>query len=242
MGAAKPDRDAMPASIHEETLPPFPGLRPEAFRFLSELVENNRREWFNERKQIYTDEVQWPLRCLAVDVARKLSHTGLRLLADPKKALFRIYRDTRFSNNKDPYKTAQGVVLSPDGDHRTPGALYVHFEPGSCFVAAGFWMPEPDFLRAWRTAMVADPDLFLSSAHDLRERGLELDREDPLKRLPRGFETPPDEELNPYLLLRSFTVSRTVEDSALERGDFTDQVAAFALDARPLLEFGWGIG
>lgn len=225
----------------DPTLPPFPGLRPAAFAFLRGLAENNRRDWFNDRKQVYADEIQWPLRCLVAEVGFRVSAAGLRVVGDPRRALFRIYRDTRFSTDKSPYKTAQGAVLSPDGDPKTPGALYVHMEPGACFVAAGFWRPEADGLRAWRLAMQADPDRFLGMVHELAEQGLTLDREEPLKRLPRGFEQPSDPELAPYLVLRSFTVSAEVSENEMSGAEFGERFARFALTARPLLEFGWAL-
>jgi len=225
-----------------DALPPFPGFRGEAFDFLRELAANNRRDWFKPRKQVFEDEVQWPLRCLVVDVARRAASEGLPLRADPARSLFRIYRDTRFSSNKDPYKTACGAVISRTGTHRDPGAVYVHVEPGSCFLAAGFWRPEASLLRKWRRKMVAEPESFLGALASLRARGLDLDaHDDSLKRLPRGFENVDDEELLPCLRLRSFTVSTEVDDARLARPEFAEEVLRFSRDVMPLLEWGWRV-
>lgn len=221
-------------------LPPFPGFREEAFRFLRELAANNRRDWFKPRKQVFEDEVQWPLRCLVVDVARRAASEGLPMRADPKRSLFRIYRDTRFSKIKDPYKTACGAVISRDGTHRDPGAVYIHVEPGACFLAAGFWKPEAPFLGKWRRRMVTEPESFLGVVASIRARGMDLDTDDDsLKRMPRGFEGVDDEELIPFLRRRSFTTRIGVDDARLARPEFAEEVLQFTRDVMPLLEWGW---
>ena len=98
-----------------DALPPFPGFREEAFAFLRDLRQHNERDWFKPRKATYDDELLWPARCLIGELAEALPRAGVPLTGTPKKAPFRIYRDTRFSKNKDPYKTHLGLVLSRDG-------------------------------------------------------------------------------------------------------------------------------
>lgn len=191
--------------------PPFPGFRSEAFTFLRELAQNNRRDWFKPRKEIFDDEVIWPFRCLIVDAARQATALGLPLTGDPKRSLFRIYRDTRFSKNKDPYKTHVGAVLSRTGSHKDNGVVYLHVEPGKAFVAAGFWRPEASLLRAWRGRMAEAPALFLEMARTLDTAGLALDYgHNALKRMPRGFEALADTDVADYLRWKSFIVSRAV--------------------------------
>jgi uncharacterized protein (TIGR02453 family) len=220
--------------------PPFPGFRDEAFEFLRNLSENNDREWFKPHKTTFDDEIQWPFKCLLADTAREFAHRDIPLTADPKRSLYRIYRDTRFSKNKDPYKTHLGAVLSPDGKRDTPGGLYIHFQPGASFLAAGYWNPESRLLRSWRTRMSDDPAAFLGLAERLDERGLPLKpRSDVLKRMPRGFEGLADTDIAPYLRWKSFIVSRPVDDDALQTPDFTHEVVAFARDVLPLLAYGW---
>lgn len=225
-----------------DLLPPFPGFRDQAFTFLRDLAANNRRDWFKPRRQVFEDELQWPLRCLVVDVARRAAAEGLPLRADPNRALFRIYRDTRFSANKDPYKTAVGATITRSGTLRDAGVIYVHVEPAGCFLAAGFWQPESPFLRRWRERMVSTPERFLEVVHRLDASGLALDvHGDELKRLPRGFEHVDDEEIVPFLRLKSFTASRSVPESAMARPEFAADVLAFARGAMPLLDWGWAV-
>lgn len=221
--------------------PPFPGFRDEAFTFLRQLKHNNRRDWFKPRKQTFEDEVQWPLQCLVVDATREATRLGLPLSGDPKRSLFRIYRDTRFSKNKQPYKPHASAVLSRSGGRKDLGVVYMHVEPEASFLAAGFWRPPMDLLRPWRNRMVHEPGSFQEVLHALEARDLSVDPGQPLKRMPRGFEKYADTEHADRLRWTSFTVSRPVPDEALQTPDFTQQVVQMMHDALPLLEYGWSV-
>ena len=223
-----------------QTLPPFPGLRDEAFAFLRNLKVNNDRDWFKPRKQVFEDELQWPMRCLLADAARRASDEGLPLTADPKRALFRIYRDTRFSKNKQPYKTHVGAVLSRSGTHKDNGVVYIHVEPGASFLGAGFYRLDNSLLNVWRTHFVEMPAAFLDVVQQLEARGLELcTTDDALKRGPAGFEEHREGEMAEYLCWKSFLVRRPVADDALRTPDFTNTILQLARDVEPLLAYGW---
>ena len=220
-------------------LPPFPGFRPAAFQFLRDLAANNEREWFKPRKSIYDDEIVWPMQCLLADVSREATLHDLDLTADPKKAIFRIYRDTRFSKNKAPYKTTAGAVLSKDGTRKSFGGVYVHLEPANCFLAAGFWHPENDRLRGWRAHMASNPEAFLNMKDALAREHLALQSDESLKRMPRGYEDFQDSDIATYLKWKSFTTSKEIPEAALQKSDFTGEVVAFMMAVYPLLEYGW---
>lgn len=222
-------------------LPPFPGFRPEAFAFLRSLAAHNDRDWFKPRKALYDDEVVWPLQCLLADAAREGARQGLPFAADPARALFRIYRDTRFSKDKRPYKTHAGAVLSRSGSKDEEGVVYVHVEPGQSFLGAGYWQPEAALLRAWRARLATDPGGFLAVRDALAAAGLTVDRGDALKRMPRGYEALAEHDVAPFLRARSFTVRRAFPDEALQRPAFTHEVLRFAHDALPLLAYGWAL-
>ncbi|MEM1128520.1 MAG: DUF2461 domain-containing protein [Bacteroidota bacterium] len=223
--------------------PPFPGFREEAFTFLRQLKSNNDRDWFKPRKATYEDEILWPLRCLIADASRQAAERGLPLSGDPKKSHFRIYRDTRFSKNKDPYKTHASAVLSRSGSKKEPGGAYVHIEPGHTFIATGFWRPPTPVVRVWRTHMGQDPTGFLEMAKAMDDAGIELEfgirPGESLKRIPRGFEEHKDTALDPYLRAKSLIAMRYLPDEAAQTPAFTDAVVQHMEETLPLLRFGW---
>ncbi|HLT46770.1 MAG TPA: DUF2461 domain-containing protein [Rubricoccaceae bacterium] len=225
----------------DDALPPFPGFRPEAFRFLRQLKANNRREWFKPRKETYEDELLWPMRCLVAEVAREASARGVPLTGDPKRTIFRIYRDTRFSKNKDPYKTHVGAYLTRSGARDEDGGLYVHVGADEAFVGGGFWSPAKALLGRWREHMAARPDAFLAVVERLEEAGLTLHRQDPLKRVPRGYEAHAAGPVAEYLKARGLYASRPVTEDELASPAFTAVVLDTAAALRPLLDWGWAL-
>ena len=222
-------------------LPPFPGFRPEALAFLSDLREHNDRDWFKARKEVYDDDLLWPARCLVADIAGQASRAGLPLTAEPKKAVFRIYRDTRFSKNKAPYKTHVGLVWSRTGNKNEPGALYAHVEPGGCFLGAGFWAPEAPLLRRWRERLAGDPASWLAAVAEVEGAGLTVEGRDSLKRMPRGYEDFAESDVAEALRWKGAVATQKVADADVLRPDFAEQVVAFGTAALPLLEWGWAV-
>lgn len=220
-------------------LPPFPGFRAEGLAFLRDLKRHNERDWFKPRKTTFEDEVLWPLRCLIADVARSAPLHGLPLTGDPKRSIFRIYRDTRFSKNKQPYKTHVGAVLSRSGGRKDPGGIYLHVEPGASFIAGGYWRPETVLLRRWRRQMAADPNGFLEIIEQMEAAGHPVHARESLKRIPRGFEAEGDSELAEWLKAKSLIVRRDISDDELADPAFTDTVVETARSMLPLLAFGW---
>ncbi|MEM1053917.1 MAG: DUF2461 domain-containing protein [Bacteroidota bacterium] len=226
-----------------DAYPPFPGFREEAFQFLLDLRQNNERDWFKPRKATYEDELLWPARCLVGELAEALPRAGVPLTGNPKKAPFRIYRDTRFSKNKDPYKTHLGLVLSRDGDKKNPGALYIHVEPGGSFLAAGFWQPDSPLLRLFRERLVNRPDEWLAIADDLGQAGIEINDgpSGKLKRMPRGFESYADSPVADTLKLKGLVAQRNVDVARTKTPAFSEDVVEFAKDVLPLLAWGWSL-
>src|SRR5215472_6440662 len=142
----------------------FTGFRPAAFAFFRELQNNNDPAWFKPRKALYEAEVLAPFRELIAAVGDALDRAGLPLAGDPRRGIFRIYRDVRFSADKRLYKTHAGAVLTRSGNKRDPGLLYLHVAPGESMVAAAFWHSEPSLLARLRHAVVDNPDGFLALA------------------------------------------------------------------------------
>lgn len=164
----------------------------ELFRFLSELADNNTREWFQFNRERYRSEVQEPLLQFIADIAEPLADISPSFLADPRPSggsMFRIYRDVRFSGDKSPYKThAAAQFRHRDGrDAHTP-CFYLHLEPDNVFAAAGLWHPPGPALMAVRRAIVDDPDRWRSVTGDRAFVALHTLGGDSLSRAPRSFD------------------------------------------------------
>lgn len=215
------------------------GVGPAAFAFLSDLAANNDRTWFMANKPRYESDVLVPFRSLLAGVITTLAARKIPLTGDPAKAVFRIHRDVRFSHDKLPYKTHAGAVLTRDGGKGKSGLLYIHLDPAECFVAAGFWQPDKEALGALREAIYTEPTRFATMRSGLRAARLELDDSESLVRMPRGYEDATDPALAQVLRLKSFVVRRAIRHEALACATVAGDIADFAGDALPLLEFGW---
>lgn len=217
----------------------FSGFGPKALRFLHDLALHQDREWFLQHQSVYENEIQRPMAALVTSLAEELARRGVPLTGDPKRSMFRIHRDVRFSKDKSPYKTHSGAVLTRDGRKDCQGLLYIHVSPDGSFTASGFYHPEPQQLVALRRAMAASPDRFQQVERALQKARLTLNRDDALKRLPRGFEEVPAGPTAENLKLKSLVIHRELSEDSLARPRLVKEIADFAEAALPLLQFGW---
>ena len=184
----------------------------ELFRFLGELHAHNERAWFEANKERYLTRVRGPILGFIAAVGPGLRRISPHIVADPRPSggsLLRIYRDTRFSRDKTPYKINVGLRF-PHGaakDLHGPGpGYYLHLEPGQVFMGAGMWHPDPDALRAVREAIVKDPRRWRLAKRSPLTHG-----DESLRRPPRGFD--PDHRFIEDLKRTSFTVGRRFTES-----------------------------
>jgi uncharacterized protein (TIGR02453 family) len=234
MRVARPQRTV--ATSNE----PFTGFSPAGFDFFRGLVANNDPLWFKPRKAVYDIEVLRPFRALLTALSAALKAVGIPLVGDPDRGIFRIYRDVRFSGNKQLYKTHQGAVLTRSGGKGDPGMLYVHFEPGASMIGAGFWHPEPALLTKLRRAVLDDPDGFLAMTGRLEARGYSVSCENErLTRLPRGFEAAKGTAVADHVCWKNFLVDVAFSDAGMQSPDLLGRIVDFALAAQPLLDWGW---
>jgi uncharacterized protein (TIGR02453 family) len=218
----------------------FTGFRPAAFEFFRGLALNNEPGWFKPRKQVYDTEVLVPFRALLTALTEALDAAGMPLVGDPARGIFRIYRDVRFSANKQLYKTHQGAVLTRSGGKGDPGLLYIHFEPDASMIGAGFWHPEPQLLTRLRGAVVGDPDGFVALTERLTARGYSVTCENErLSRLPRGFDAAKGTPIADYVCWKNFLTDIRISDTGMQSPDLVGRIVDFALAARPLLDWGW---
>jgi uncharacterized protein (TIGR02453 family) len=172
--------------------PEAPSFSPELFAFLRELAANNDREWFTANKSRYVADVQEPALAFIEDVGIRLPEVSPHLIADPRptgRSLYRIYRDTRFSKDKTPYKTHTGIHFRHERskDAHAPG-LYLHLEPGRVFMGCGVWRPDSDTVRLIRTAIAASPKRWQGVVQDPAFAGRFQLAGESLKRPPTGFD------------------------------------------------------
>ena len=219
--------------------PSFTGFRPAAFTFFRGLRKNNDPVWFKPRKAVYETEVLAPFRELISVVNTALAATGIPLVGDPIKGIFRIYRDVRFSPDKRLYKTHAGAVLTRSGRKRDPGLLYLHVAPAESMVAAGFWHPEPGLLARLRRAILDDPEAFLAVADGLAAAGSPVSSDERLSRPPRGFEVAKGTKVAEHVGWKSFTAHAALSDAEMQSQALVDRIADFANLVMPLLEWGW---
>jgi uncharacterized protein (TIGR02453 family) len=129
----------------------LPYLKPEALKFLRALAKNNDREWFNERKSVFEAELKEPMLAMVRKITDAMTDFAPSHVRPAEKSLFRIYRDTRFSNDKKPYKTHVAAWWSHQGLEKTSGAgYYFHISAKEMVIAAGAYMPEKEQLSAIR--------------------------------------------------------------------------------------------
>ncbi|HWD60253.1 MAG TPA: TIGR02453 family protein [Stellaceae bacterium] len=218
----------------------FTGFRPAAFSFFRGLARHNDPLWFKPRKPVYEAEILVPLRALMAALTERFAALGIPLTGDPARGIFRIYRDVRFSANKQLYKTHQGGVLTRSGGKGDPGLVYVHLEPGASMIGAGFWHPEPALLARLRGAVAGDPDGFLAMAGRLERHGYKLTCENErLTRLPRGFEAAQGGAAADYICWKNFLADAAIGDDAMQSPKLVSRIVEFTLAARPLLDWGW---
>jgi uncharacterized protein (TIGR02453 family) len=217
----------------------FPGFPPAALEFFKGLSAHNDPVWFKPRKAVYETEVLAPFRHLIAAVGTALEEAGLPLVGDPRRGIFRIYRDVRFSPDKRLYKTHAGAVLTRSGNKRDPGLLYLHVEPGGSMVAAGFWHPESLHLMRLRRAILDDPDAFLAAAGRLEAAGHPVASDERLSRPPRGFEAAKGTAAADYVCWKSFTAHAPLGDDEMQSPALVQRIVGFARTALPFLEWGW---
>ena len=161
-------------------------FRLELFDFLRQLKRHNNREWFARNKARYEEAVRDPALLFIENFAPHLHRLSPHFVADARPtrgSLFRIYRDTRFSPDKRPFKTHVGIHFSHGGGKDTHAPVfYLHLEPDNCFAAAGVWHPDSSALTKIRMAIVAQPEQWAKV-----RRALELEGGS-LRRPPRGFD------------------------------------------------------
>jgi len=229
----------------------FSGFRPEAIQFLGDLAQNNDRAWFQPRKAEFERLLKEPMEAMIAALAEAFAANGVPMLADPKRSPFRIYRDTRFSKDKSPYKThlgatfpwagdaAAGDVTAGGGhDERAHGnGGYFHFQPGEMYAGGGMWRMEKPKLDAFRQALLDEPETVRAALYEPRfvaEFGGPETHEQ-LQRVPTGF--PKDHPLADMFRWKDVVFGKRLSDAEVMAPDLPERLAASYATASPVLRF-----
>ena len=185
------------------------------FKFLRDLAANNNREWFAANKPRYEEVLRGPYLRLIADLATPLAKISPHYRADARAqggSLFRIHRDTRFANDKTPYKTWAGARFGHERRREIEApSFYMHIQPRDCFAGGGIWHPESATLKKIRVFLADNPASWKKAVHGkaFRER-FEFWGES-LSRPPRGFD--PAHDLIEDIKRKNFAAGQGFADS-----------------------------
>ncbi len=212
-------------------------LTQAALNFLKDLTKNNNREWFQDNKKRYEKDLQKPFENLIGNIIHEIQKIDPTVIVTPKQAIFRIYRDTRFSKDKSPYKTHVGAIISPGGTKAKeyPG-MYIHVEPGMLMLGGGAYFLENQSLYQLRQFItlnvkrfeniISDPDFVIKYGELKGEKN---------KRLPVEFSEIAEKQ--PLLYNKQFYYMAELDPQNVLRKDCVSLVMEYYHAAKPLHDF-----
>jgi uncharacterized protein (TIGR02453 family) len=219
------------------TRPKLPQFPAAGLSFLRKLKRNNRREWFLQHKETYEETVHQPMIALVNALAPEFARFAPEIAANPKVSLYRIYRDTRFSKDKSPYKTHTAAGFSHRGLGKNEGAgFYLHITPSEFLIGGGLYRPDPEDLAAVRHHIALHYKRLTSivNARAFRRLFGGISGEQ-LVRVPRGF--PADHPAADYLRHRQFLASRLMPSEIVTTPQFGGIVLETFRALHPFLRF-----
>jgi uncharacterized protein (TIGR02453 family) len=215
----------------------FPGFPPEALDFFRELRNNNNRDWFQPRKALYEERVKRPMRELVEALNRALATFSPEHVTDPDKAVYRIYRDTRFSPDKTPYKDHIAASFHRRGPvAHGEGGYYVAVSDKEAAIGGGVYAPGPETLLAVRQHIAAHHEELRKILRAAAVRKLlgEVQGER-LSRVPKGF--PADHPAADLLRLKSYVLYVTLPPEVAATPEFYNEILKRFRAMRPFLQF-----
>jgi len=211
-------------------------IKKETVDFLSRLKKNNNHEWFNNHKEDYQKALDNFTSFIAELISRISGFDKTVAGVEPKKSIFRIYRDTRFSNDKIPYKINFSANIAGDEEKCGNAGYYIHLQPGSVFLAGGVHTPEPDRLKGIREEISYNADLFkkIIQSKSFKEHFKEIWGEK-LKTTPKGFDK--EDPMMSYLQFKDFVIKNEVPDKTVLNKDFQNYCLDIFREMKPFNDF-----
>lgn len=207
------------------------------FGFLTQLEQNNNKEWFCSQKAVY-DEIMARIKVFTAGMIERISEFDPSVRREtPQTSIFRIYRDLRFSPDKTPYKTHFGIYIAPGGKSSVNAGYYIHLQNNASEVACGLWCPETSLLKKIREEIYYEPETFdtlLKQKEFSRFFGglLEVNK---MKRPPKEY--PSDFPYIDYLKHRNYIVSHAFSNTEVLSEKFPDEVVKACKTACPLVNY-----
>lgn len=214
-------------------------------QFIAELAANNNREWFAANKERYL-AIRAKLESFTAQWVAQLRQMDPEIEPlQPKDCLYRIYRDTRFSKDKTPYKHWMGIYVAKHGGRRSPyGGYYLHLQPGQCLFAGGIWCPEPELLKRLRQDVYDNVDEIeqIFARPEVNTYFSTFESEDNYKKVPTSFLSanpsyPHDWPHADWLKYKSYNFSCPLSDDLVAQPDFLDQLMLRCRAAKPINDF-----
>jgi len=224
--------------IDLDVYPPFQGYPKAGIDFLRKLKRNNNRQWFEKHKEEFETDVKLPMQSIIASLQPYFDSFAPQFDINPKRSLFRIYRDIRFSKDKTPYKThvAAHFVLRGKPKGVEGSGFYLHIEPGEIFLGGGIYMPDSNQLKSIRRAIAERSKEFLMIVRNKsfvrRFKKIEGDK---LQRVPRGYD--PGHSMAEWLKLKQFFVGVEWKEEKCLKKLFVEEIAKVYEEATPLVIF-----
>ena len=190
--------------------------------FLTELESNNNRDWFNDNKKRFKENVEAPFKAFLQDLIDTASAADTRISITPKEAVFRIYKDVRFSKDKTPYKTHMSAIVGEGGRKgMKPNGIYIHSGFDEFGIFAGAYRPQPKEVKLIREAIVSDMAGFQAILDNkaFKSKFGEV-KGDAHKRIPKEFAA--EYEQQPLLIKKAFYVSHQLPADTILKDNIID--------------------
>ena len=209
----------------------------EFIHFFEELSENNNRDWFQANKPQFENKVKKPFVAFVSELINRVQQDDPLVTLEPKEAIFRIYRDVRFSKNKAPYKTHMSAVISPKGrkDRTYPG-IYIQMNHENLGIAGGGYQLDKEQLYRLRSLMASQPERFQELIDDpeFKSRFGEL-RGEAHKRIPKEFKEAA--EMQPLILKKQMYYWAEIDRKHITSPQLVDLIMEYYEAAKPMKEF-----
>jgi len=218
--------------------PPFQGFPKEGIKFLHQLKRNNNRSWFEKHKEEFESSVKVPMQSYIMTLQAHFARFAPEFDLNPKRSIFRIYRDIRFSPDKTPYKThiAAHFVLRGKPKGFVGSGYYIEIAPDELYVGGGIYIPDNNQLKRIRNAIAERGEEFLSIIEKRQfKKFFAPYLWAKLKRIPKGYEE--NHPMAKWLKYKQFFVGVSWPETKCYRASFVNETANICEELTPLVKF-----